>query len=63
MDQIRPDDIKGKPLARFHAANPEVVSNAISGALKAQRSWAATSWYERATIFLRAANLVCGKYR
>lgn len=47
MDQIRPDDIKGKPLARFHAATPEIVADAITRAVKAQREWAATSWVSR----------------
>ncbi|KLT43683.1 delta-1-pyrroline-5-carboxylate dehydrogenase 1 [Cutaneotrichosporon oleaginosum] len=63
MDQIRPDDVKGTPLARFHAATPEIVADAITRSVKAQRKWAATPWYQRATTFLRAAQLVTGKYR
>lgn len=63
MQQIRPDDVKGQPLAEFHAATPDVIAQAIKGAVAAQRKWASTPWYERATIFLRAAQLVCGKYR
>ena len=62
-DQLTPDSINTTPLCRWHAASRETVTDAIEQSLKAQREWANTPWYDRATIFLRAAALVTGKYR
>lgn len=36
---------------------------AIDAALAARRSWSTMPWWERTAIFLRAAELVAGKYR
>ncbi|WWC94411.1 1-pyrroline-5-carboxylate dehydrogenase [Kwoniella sp. B9012] len=63
VKQLTPDSVNTAPLCQYHAATPEVVADAIKGAVSAQRAWAATSWYDRATIFLKAAALVSGKYR
>ena len=57
-----PHDHK-KKLATYHKAGPEQVKAAIEGALKAQASWARTPASERASIFLKAAELLAGKYR
>ena len=37
--------------------------SAIKAALSARKQWAAFSFVERATIFLKAADLIAGKYR
>lgn len=39
------------------------VRQAIDAALKAKKQWEATSWEERAAIFLKAADLLAGPYR
>lgn len=39
------------------------VTAAIDAALAARDKWASLHWYQRASIFLKAADLVAGKYR
>lgn len=39
------------------------ISRAIAAALEAKEEWAATPFSDRASVFLRAAELVTGKYR
>lgn len=39
------------------------MASAIDGALSAKAEWEAMPWNDRAAIFLRAAELVSGKYR
>jgi 1-pyrroline-5-carboxylate dehydrogenase len=50
-------------LGHFHAGDKSHVEQAISAALAARKSWSATSWEHRAAIFLKAAELLAGKYR
>jgi 1-pyrroline-5-carboxylate dehydrogenase len=50
-------------VAVFHAARPEEVSSAIDSALAAKKSWETLPFADRAAIFLKAAELVSGKYR
>lgn len=50
-------------LARYKPATQEDVSAAIEAALKAKTGWAATPFFDRAAVFLRAAELVSNKYR
>ncbi|KAH8118806.1 delta-1-pyrroline-5-carboxylate dehydrogenase [Phellopilus nigrolimitatus] len=50
-------------LCVYHEADPATVSAAISGALAAKAAWEALPWADRAAIFLKAADLVSGKYR
>ena len=50
-------------LAYVSRANDTLVRAAIAGTLKAKSGWEAVPWPHRATIFLRAANLISGKYR
>ncbi|MCE5971890.1 betaine-aldehyde dehydrogenase [Sinirhodobacter sp. WL0062] len=45
-------------IARLHAATPAVVDVAISGAVAAQRKWAAMKPVERARILRRAADII-----
>ena len=49
--------------ARIGRADEALVLRAIDAALAAQHDWSRTPWWERAAIFLRAANLAAGQYR
>jgi len=61
--EIRPPHETAHLLGHFHASNEEHVRQAIDAALAAHKSWAATSWEHRASIFLKAAELLATKYR
>ena len=50
-------------LAEYHMAGEAEVKQAIAAALDAQTLWQAMRWEERAAIFLKAAELLSGKYR
>ncbi len=50
-------------LARWHQAGPEEVRAAIAAAAEARRSWAAMDPFDRAAVFLRAAELLAGPWR
>ncbi len=50
-------------LGFYHEGDEKHVKQAIDAALKARDSWAAMPWEERAHIFLKAADLMAGKYR
>ncbi len=50
-------------LARFHQAGPEEVQAAVKAAREARRAWAASSFADRAAVFLRAADLLAGPWR
>ncbi len=50
-------------LAHCHQASPEHVQAAIDAALAARRDWLELSWVERASITLKAAELISKKYR
>ncbi|KAH7916240.1 Aldehyde/histidinol dehydrogenase [Hygrophoropsis aurantiaca] len=50
-------------LCSYHEADEATVASAIDGALAAKAEWEAMPWNDRAAIFLRAAELVSGKYR
>ncbi len=50
-------------LANFHQATEKEVNMAIDAALAARKEWAATPYQARAAIFLKAAELIAGKYR
>lgn len=61
--EIHPPHDLQHTLGHFHAGDKTHVEQAIDAALAAKESWAATSWEHRAAIFLKAANLLAGKYR
>ena len=48
---------------QYHTADKSHVDAAISTALAAREAWSNVSWTERATIFLKAAELLAGPYR
>ncbi|KAF9063098.1 delta-1-pyrroline-5-carboxylate dehydrogenase [Rhodocollybia butyracea] len=52
-----------KHLCTYHEADPATVESAINGALAAKAEWENMPWNDRAAIFLKAADLVSGKYR
>jgi 1-pyrroline-5-carboxylate dehydrogenase len=50
-------------LGTYHKAGPEEVQLAIDSAVAAQAEWQQFRWEERASIFLKAADLLAVKYR
>ncbi len=50
-------------LGYFHEGDKSHVEQAIAAALKAKEQWANLSWEYRASIFLKAAELLAGPYR
>jgi 1-pyrroline-5-carboxylate dehydrogenase len=50
-------------LARVHQAGEREVQAAIAAATAAKRDWETMSWVERASITLKAADLIATKYR
>tara|TARA_R110002124_G_scaffold23387_7_gene86751 strand:+ start:776 stop:2401 length:1626 start_codon:yes stop_codon:yes gene_type:complete len=50
-------------VGQYHTANKSHVDAAISTALAAREAWSSVSWMERASIFLKAAELLAGPYR
>lgn len=47
----------------YHQADRALVEKAITAALEARKKWAAMAWENRASIFLKAAELIAGPYR
>ena len=60
---MTPPQEHGKVLGHFNYGDASYVEAAINAALSARKQWAAFSFVERATIFLKAADLIAGKYR
>ncbi len=50
-------------LGTFSEGDADHVNQAINAALGAREAWAAMSWEHRASIFLKAAELIAGPYR
>ena len=50
-------------IGNFFEGDKSHVESAINAALKAKKKWAAMSWQSRASIFLKAAELLKGPYR
>ncbi|MEN8834641.1 MAG: L-glutamate gamma-semialdehyde dehydrogenase [Polaribacter sp.] len=50
-------------VGQYHTADQSHIDDAISTALAARKSWSSVSWTERASIFLKAAELLAGPYR
>ena len=50
-------------LATFHKGNADTVRQAVDAAAQARPEWAAMPWEARASIFLKAAELLAGPYR
>lgn len=50
-------------LATYHKVGEEEVKMAIDAAMKAHEEWANTPWIDRASVMLKIATLITGKYR
>jgi len=50
-------------LGEYHQAGEKEINMAIDAAMAAKEDWANLRWEERAAIFLKAAELLSGKYR
>lgn len=50
-------------ICTYHEADEATVAAAIEGSLAAKPEWESMPWNDRAAIFLKAADLVSGKYR
>lgn len=50
-------------LGYYHKGDKTHVKQAISAAMSAKKKWMELSWHHRASIFLRAAELLAGPYR
>ncbi len=50
-------------LGHYHQGDETHVHQAIDEALKAREKWTALSWEHRASVFLKAADLISGPYR
>lgn len=61
--EIRPPHETSHLLGHFHMSGEQHVHDAIDAALTARETWAATSWEHRASIFMKAAELLATKYR
>ncbi len=60
---IHPPHETAHTLGYFHEGNETHVQQAVEAALAAKEAWADMPWEDRAHIFLKAADLVAGKYR
>ncbi|MCB0504120.1 MAG: L-glutamate gamma-semialdehyde dehydrogenase [Cyclobacteriaceae bacterium] len=61
--EINPPHDHQHILGYFHEGDASHVKQAITAALNAREQWAALPWEQRASIFLRAADLIAGPYR
>lgn len=50
-------------LAKYHKASEKEVQMAIDAAMAAHKEWSEMDWQVRASIMLKAADLIAGKYR
>ena len=57
-----PHDHK-RVIGHAHFGKTEHVKSAIDAALEARNSWSALSWEHRASIFLKAADMLAGPWR
>ncbi|MCF6360875.1 MAG: L-glutamate gamma-semialdehyde dehydrogenase [Cyclobacteriaceae bacterium] len=61
--EINPPHDHQHVLGHFHEGDASHVEQAIKAALDARIKWAEMSWEHRASIFLKAADLLAGPYR
>ena len=60
---IHPPHEHSHVLGHFYRSTKQQVELAVETALKAKLSWETMNWENRAAIFLKAADLLAGKYR
>lgn len=61
--RIHPPHDIAHTLGYYYKGNITQVQTAIEAALRAKSSWENMPWQDRAAIFLKAADLIAGKYR
>lgn len=61
--RMAPPHDHGHLLGYFHQGNEGHVTQAIDAALTARKQWAALPFEQRASVFLRVADLIAGPYR
>ncbi len=69
--EVRTGDLQGMSppydhrhlLGHYHKGTSDHVRAAIDAAQEAKKGWCAMSWYDRAAIFLKAADLIAGPRR
>ena len=61
--RMSPPHDHGHTLGYFHRGDASHVEQAINAALGAREMWASMEWEQRASIFLKAADLIAGPYR
>ncbi len=62
VDVVMPHDHQ-HVLGTYHQGGEQEVARAIAAAAEARREWSALSWEARASVFLRAAELLAGPWR
>lgn len=62
VDIFPPHELSHK-IAVYHKGSAAQVNEAIDAALHARKDWAKMHWEDRASIFLKAADLISGPYR
>jgi 1-pyrroline-5-carboxylate dehydrogenase len=60
---VHPPHDRKHLLGHFHRGDASHVQMAIDAALKAREKWSEMSWEHRASVFLKAAELLAGPYR
>jgi 1-pyrroline-5-carboxylate dehydrogenase len=60
---INPPHDHNHCVGKYHMAEKEHIELAVQKAAEARVKWAATSWQDRAAIFLKAADLLAGPFR
>ena len=61
--KINPPFDHKKVVGTYHEAEQSHIEQAITAALEAKKKWASMAWEHRASIFLKAAELLAGPYR
>ena len=61
--QVRAPHNHAKVLATYYKASEKEVKMAVAAALEAHKIWSDLNWTVRASILLKAAELIAGKYR
>ena len=61
--EIRAPHDHSQLLGHYYMGGKEHVELAISTALEVRRHWQSLPWHQRASIFLKAADLISGSYR
>ncbi len=61
--EMRPPHDLSRTLGAYHRAGPREADLAIGAANEAKVAWSQMQWSSRATVLLKAAELLAGKYR